>query len=46
MGWVLEIAFLESPSYVKQLAADFEPVFEQKRQLQQFERLMPAFPVA
>ena len=46
MGWVLEIPFLEFPSYVKQLAADFEPVFEQKRQLQQFERLMSAFPVA
>ncbi|MDG6998849.1 MAG: hypothetical protein JRN15_07020 [Nitrososphaerota archaeon] len=42
----MEIPFLEFPSYVKQLAADFEPVFEQKRQLQQFERLMSAFPVA
>ena len=46
MGWVVKILFLEFPSYVKQLGVDFAPVFEQKKQLLQFERLMSTFPVA
>jgi SRSO17 transposase len=43
---LMELPIVEFPSYVEELSAEFRPLFEQERQVNQFKRLMTGFVMA